>query len=72
VPRRAMRQGTAQIRRGGDDSIGNFPVATVKRARKICRSSLTYCYTVIETGGSSSKQVETYSMPLRKLDELDC
>lgn len=25
--RRAMRQGTPQIRRGGDDSIDNFPVA---------------------------------------------
>jgi hypothetical protein len=46
---RAMRQSTAQIRRGGDDSIGNFPVTTVKRARKICHVSLTYCYTVTGT-----------------------
>jgi hypothetical protein len=41
---RAMGQGPPQIRRGGDDNIGNFPVATVKRVRKICGISLTYCH----------------------------
>jgi hypothetical protein len=39
---RAMRQGAPQIRHGGDDNIGNFPVAIIIRLRETYLNSLTY------------------------------
>jgi hypothetical protein len=39
---RTMKQGAPQIRHGGDDNIGNFPVAIITRLRKTYRISLAY------------------------------
>jgi hypothetical protein len=37
-----MRQGAPQTRHGGDDNIGNFPVAIIIRLREIYRISRAY------------------------------
>ena len=44
----AIRQGPPQIRRRGDDNVGNFLEETVKRLRKTHRVSLMYYHTGIE------------------------
>jgi hypothetical protein len=41
--------GPPQIRRGGDNNIGNFLVATVRRLGKTRRMLLTFCHTDTET-----------------------
>ena len=45
------KQGPPQIRRLGDDNVGNFQVAAVQRQRKTYCSIIEQYYTDVETWG---------------------